>query len=752
MNANIITDSLQANEYASDWSVRFRRVGYQRMLVLRSQVNLYYFWEKRWFFLAMAIGALLISIEGPPNLSRDGYIVLVMSIVATILFITEPIPLPTVALLIIVGQVLLLDLDSTKVAKTLMTDSVLFIMGSLMLAVAVVKQQLDKRIAWYIVKMTGTKTVSICFGITVVSGILASFVGEHTVAAMMLPVGITLITLTSDNPKRVRNLAAVLLFSICYGCSVAGIGTPSGGARNAIMVGYWKEFFYDPTSPESFKYLMDYWQWMTYAYPLFLVQLPFVTLILFVTFKPEYKDLSRGVAKLRTQILMQGPLRPSAWLSIIFFRSDPLGVDHRFFRLGHGNRCRARRGRLSHCRAGALGRDQFRCQLGRRSALRGGYIARRREEDHRCRHMDRREFPCICWRRSASTVAWGSGPPFRSLTTSVTNTMSNGAAVAVLGPIVLKVAVVAGESPIVIGFITAVSSAFAYLTVVGTPACTIVYASGYLKTTDFLKVGWRMAIVSTAPAAGHGFRLLAISGELGMARKKPVNHQYQAEKEYEEIREKRRNRFRILACVDGTEESLMSVRFAAKIGWGKECDIIVAFVRPVDQGLRSGGLQVGIARQNMLDWGLDLPGVRYLKDSLEVLREEGQSPEDWSAKSAHQDTWGDPLGDNKVEYVHDSGKTVVLKTEDRTRCRERYSGSVRAWPLQPDDPRRAEPLARGVQISVRCRRCAKSIDARALLGAHRPQEPEQDRLSSYALTALRDAKMRCDAPPSWRGT
>ena len=83
------------------------------------------------------------------------------------------------------------------------------------------------------------------------------------------------------------------------------------------------------------------------------------------------------------------------------------------------------------------------------------------------------------------------------LTTSVTNTMSNGAAVAVLGPIVLKLASVAGESPLVIGFVTAISSSFAYLTVVGTPACTIVYASGYLKTTDFLVVGWKMAIVST---------------------------------------------------------------------------------------------------------------------------------------------------------------------------------------------------------------------------------------------------------------
>jgi len=83
------------------------------------------------------------------------------------------------------------------------------------------------------------------------------------------------------------------------------------------------------------------------------------------------------------------------------------------------------------------------------------------------------------------------------LTTGVTNTMSNGAAVAVLGPIVLKLAIAAGENPIILGFITAVSSAFAYLTVVGTPASTIVYASGYLKTTDFLIVGWKMAVVST---------------------------------------------------------------------------------------------------------------------------------------------------------------------------------------------------------------------------------------------------------------
>ena len=314
---DLSSDSLLARE--PQGLTRFRNLGYQNWLLMRNQINLHYFWEKRWFFIAMALGAFLMQLDTPDGLERQAHIVLVMSVMATVMFVTEPIPLPTVALLIISGQVILMGIESTTVARSLMTDSVLFIMGSLMLAVAVVKQKLDKRLAWFIVRMTGTRTVNIAFGITTVSGLLASFIGEHTVAAMMLPVGVTLITLTSDDPKKVRNLAAVLLFSISYGCSIAGIGTPSGGARNAIMIGYWKEFFYDPGNVDTYKYIVDYATWMKYAYPMFLLQLPLVTAILLWVFKPEYKDLSRACVKLRTQVLLEGPLKPTDYLSIIIF-------------------------------------------------------------------------------------------------------------------------------------------------------------------------------------------------------------------------------------------------------------------------------------------------------------------------------------------------------------------------------------------------------------------------------------------------
>jgi solute carrier family 13 (sodium-dependent dicarboxylate transporter), member 2/3/5 len=464
--------------------------------VVGTQLNLVYFWDKKWFFIAMIVGTLMLHMPLPEGLSHEGLVVLTMSVVATILFVTEPVPLPTVALLIICAQVLLLRMDSTEVAKSLMTDSVLFIMGSLMLAVAVVKQKLDKRIAWWLVRITGTRTSNICFGISMTSGLLASFIGEHTVAAMMLPVGITLITLTSDDPRKVRNLAAVLLFSIAYGASIAGIGTPSGGARNAIMIGYWKEFFFDPTNPESYHFIIDYMKWMMFAYPIFLLQLPFVTLVLFMTFKPEYKDLSRAVVKLRAQVEAEGAMKRGDWMSIFLFCLVLIGWVTISSDIGMGTV--AILGAAAFLIAGLVRWDDINSGVNWGVVLLyAAAISLGVEMKHSGAALWVAEHFLDLLAPLGADEGFGLWAAVSALTTLVTNTMSNGAAVAVLGPIVLKMAVAAQESPIVIGFITAISSAFAYLTVVGTPACTIVYASGYLKTTDFLIVGWKMVVIST---------------------------------------------------------------------------------------------------------------------------------------------------------------------------------------------------------------------------------------------------------------
>jgi nucleotide-binding universal stress UspA family protein len=133
------------------------------------------------------------------------------------------------------------------------------------------------------------------------------------------------------------------------------------------------------------------------------------------------------------------------------------------------------------------------------------------------------------------------------------------------------------------------------------------------------------------------------------------------EKTLANLRAQRRGRFRILACIDGSEEGFLSVRFAAHLAPTDDCDIIVLYVRPIDQALWSGGLQLRLARQNMLDAGFDLPGLRDLKRAIEVLKEEGIDAESWPKETGHQEAWGDPLGDNKVEYRSPEGRQVVLK-------------------------------------------------------------------------------------------
>ena len=129
----------------------------------------------------------------------------------------------------------------------------------------------------------------------------------------------------------------------------------------------------------------------------------------------------------------------------------------------------------------------------------------------------------------------------------------------------------------------------------------------------------------------------------------------------EALAEHRLTRFRILVCVDGSEESYKAVNYAAEVGKGKDADIVLLYVRPLDQGLRTGGLQVRVARENMLNWGLELPGIQYLKKARDVLISNEELAVNWDQHSAHTDIAGDPLGDNKIAYINADNKAIVLK-------------------------------------------------------------------------------------------
>jgi sodium-dependent dicarboxylate transporter 2/3/5 len=397
------------------------------------------------------------------------------------LIVTEPIPLPAIAMYILVMEVYLGIGSANDIAKSFMNDAVFFIMGSLMLAVAIIKQGWDARIALGIITLTGNKTRNIVFGFTAISAILASFIGEHTVAAIMLPIAMTLIHFTSEDKQKVQNLSAVLLFSIAYGALVGSIGTPSGGGRNVIMIDYLRD------SGLSISYI----NWMLRVYPLVLIQIPIVSWVLMKSFTPEFIKLDSGVRKLVVQVAKSAEMTGRNTIAAMIFLLVFAGWI--FFSESVGLGTIALTGVLMY--------------------LVGGFV--KWEDLSKNTHWG----VILLF---GSTISLGSNIkatgaavwlaesivnfiepvinklPFVAdlivtiMTTTMANVLSSSATVAVLGPITMNM----GQDSMHMGMVTAIASAFGYFTAVAAPACTIVYSSGLVNAKDYLKVGWKMGVIS----------------------------------------------------------------------------------------------------------------------------------------------------------------------------------------------------------------------------------------------------------------
>ncbi|MAV96876.1 MAG: anion transporter [Candidatus Marinimicrobia bacterium] len=368
------------------------------------------------------------------------------------------------------------------VASSFMSDAVFFIMGSLMLAVALVNQGLDKRLALSVINVTGNKTWRIVLGFVTISAFLSSFVGEHTVAAMMLPVALALIRNAGLSTNKGTTLSTLLLFSIAYGCAIGSIGTPSGGGRNVIMIGYLAEFGMGTIS---------YLDWMKFAYPMLIIEIPIVTLILWYTFTPEQKIMDSSVRKLKVKVAKTGKLTANQILAMVIFLFVFLGWIFLSPIIGLG--IVALSGVFLYLSFGLIEWQEINRNTNWGVILLFGSAIslgiQMKETGAALWVAEQTLYYLDIIFKDIAIVRWFVSVVVTGL---LTNLLSNAATVAVLGPIILDM----GGNPIVMGMMTSIASAFAYLTVVASPTCMIIHSTGLITSGDYFKAGWKLFIIS----------------------------------------------------------------------------------------------------------------------------------------------------------------------------------------------------------------------------------------------------------------
>ncbi|MCF8120700.1 MAG: DASS family sodium-coupled anion symporter [Deltaproteobacteria bacterium] len=427
-------------------------------------------------------------------------VAIAMMVFVVFCFMTECIPLPGVAFCI--GLILVFTgvVTRKEVAMLYWSDACWFIMGSLMFAAAFVKTGVDKRLCLMMFRklaVPNVRWVTLIFFIIIAP--LASFISDHALAAMFLPIGILLYqnSLTEEVPED-PNLAKMLMIAIAMACNIGGPGAPSGGARNVIMMTYLNDMF---------GFDIGYFQWVTYCMPFVLVMIPITWFVVNWRFKPRITSLAPAMKHLQTEIgRMGGWNRQQIWAIVIFLLMVYGWFTEKIFyqlgiypvRLGIGVIAVA--GAIAYLLAGVCNwRDyQEKVDWGVVWLYAGAIIFGRTLDSTGAAYWLARTII-----DGLAPLGVDSGLPLmlvnNGLTACLTNLMADGPAAAAVGPISLNMAGLVHPGTTYLPFMamgTAMASSFAYCLIIGTPPNAIVYASGYLEPKDYLRVGIPMWFIA----------------------------------------------------------------------------------------------------------------------------------------------------------------------------------------------------------------------------------------------------------------
>lgn len=207
-------------------------------------------------------------------------------------WITEAIPIPATALIPLVAFPLLGILPADIVARQYGHHLVFLFLGGFILAQAIQKCCLHRRIALWTVNGIGRSPSRIILGFMVATGFLSMWISNTATTLMMIPVALGIISRAEErncDPGSTRNFSCALLLGIAYSANIGGIATLIGTPPNTVFASQFEKFFSSCGAPE-----ITFFRWVTVGLPVVLCFLPLVWLLLTRVFFPVRGDFSLG--------------------------------------------------------------------------------------------------------------------------------------------------------------------------------------------------------------------------------------------------------------------------------------------------------------------------------------------------------------------------------------------------------------------------------------------------------------------------
>ena len=186
----------------------------------------------------------------------------------------EAVPIPATALLPIPMMPIFGIADMTSVGANYGHPLIFLFMGGFLLAAAMQRWGLHRRVALKIISVVGTRPGQIVLGFMIATAFLSMWISNTATTVMMFAVGLSVVEFVTQkvaDRSVATRFGVVLMLGVAYAASIGGVGTLIGTPPNAMLASFLES---------SYGLKIDFFTWMMIGVPIVFIMLPIAWVLL----------------------------------------------------------------------------------------------------------------------------------------------------------------------------------------------------------------------------------------------------------------------------------------------------------------------------------------------------------------------------------------------------------------------------------------------------------------------------------------
>lgn len=255
-------------------------------------------------WLGLGLFLAMLWLPAPTGFEVAAWRTAALAALMAVWWATEALPIPATAMLPLAAGPLLGIVPVEQAGRGYGSSTIFLILGGCLLALALERWQLHRRIAFLIVTRAGSSARGLVLGVMSATAFVSMWVSNTSTTLMMLPVAVSIAAIvapeygTADGAR--RNFSTVIVLGIAYAATIGGVATLIGTPTNALAVAFMEQ---------TYGVRPSFGEWLIFGLPCTLLLLPLTWWVMVRWTHPFHlPDISAARELVRAELRTLGPM------------------------------------------------------------------------------------------------------------------------------------------------------------------------------------------------------------------------------------------------------------------------------------------------------------------------------------------------------------------------------------------------------------------------------------------------------------